>query len=319
MPTYVGRNSAVGFGVESTWGTAVSRTHWYRLVSASVKREVSKVGRGVLNESTGSANRRSHYISSDFISATVEILVGYEGLGLLLQQIVRRAPSTTGPSGSIYTHVFHLGVTDPVGLTMEVIAGTGSAQVYEGCVITKAVFKIEAGGLMRLTLDLIGETSGGETGAGTPSYTTSELEVLHHQAGTISFNSVNYTAKSLTWTVDHKLARRQLLGSKLTKQPLPSDFADVMLDVELEYDSDSGALHAALSADTQGDATITFTGASSRTFTVLAHNAYLESVDQPQNTVGVLPLSARFRCESDGTDEGLKITVQNTQSSATAA
>lgn len=316
---YLGRNSYMGVGEESTWGTAVSRTHWFRLVSSSVKRVVEKRPRGVLAEVSGSANRRGHYIASDNVEGSVEILAGYEGMGLLLKHILHGTPSTTGPSGAIYTHVYALGAQEFNGLTVEIIKGTGYAEVFEGCVVTKAAIKIEAAGLMRVTLDLIGQTSGGETAAGTPTLTTNELDVIHHQGGSLTFNSVSYTPRSVTWTVDNKYARRQLLGSKLTQRPARSDFLDVFADIELEYDSDTTALFAALTADTQSDLALSFAGTGGRTFGLTVHNAYLETLDMPLNGVGVLPMSLRLRGESDGSDQGFRVSIQNEQATATAA
>lgn len=316
---YLGRNSYLGIGEESTWGTAVSRTHWFRLVSSSVKRVVEKRPRGVLAEVSGSANRRGHYIASDNVEGSVEILAGYEGIGLLLKHILHGAPTTSGPSGAIYTHAFKLGTQEYAGLTLEIIKGTGYAEVFEGCVVTKATLKIEAAGLMRITLDVIGQTSGGEASAGTPTLTTNELDVVHHHAGSLTFNSVSYAPRSVTWTVDNKYARRQLLGSKLTARPARSDFLDIFADVELEYDSDTTALFAALTADTQSDLSLSFAGAGSRVFQIIVHNAYLETLDMPLNGVGVLPMSLRLRGESDGTDQGFQVNVQNEQATATAA
>lgn len=314
---YLGRGSAVGIGEESTWGTAVSRTHWFRVVSSTVKRSVAKVPRGVLAESSGSRNRRSHYIGTDDVGGTIVILMGYEGLGMLLRHAMHGTPATTGPSGSIYTHTFKLGTAPPTGgLTVEVIRGTGSAEVFEGCRISKMSWEIEAAGLMKVTLDLIGQTSAGPTSAGTPTYTTNELDVIHHQCGTLSFNSATYTLKKFTVSLDNKLARRPLLGSKPTADPAPSDFTDVMFDAELEYEGD--ALLTALTADTESDAVISFSGVSSRSLSFTVHNAYLDDADVPVNTVGVLPLSVKFRGQSDGTDEGLQIAIANTQTTATA-
>ena len=315
---YLGRGAAIGIGEESTWGTAVSRTAWFRAISSTVRRKVSKAPRGVLAEATGSRNRRSHFISNDDVEGTIEFLVGFEGLGLILKHALHGTPSTSAPSGGIYTHTYKLGTAPPTGgLTIEIIRGTGSAEVFEGCRISKLTLSIEAGGLMRVSCDIIGETSGGPTTAGTPSYTSNELDVVHHQAGSLTFNSVSYTPKKFTVTLDNKLARRQLLGSKLTKDPAPSDFTDVLFDVELEYDADT--LLSALTADTESDLAISFAGVSSRTFSVTVHNAYVDDADVPVNTVGVLPHSVKFRGQSDGTDEGFQIAIANTQSSATAA
>lgn len=317
MP-YLGNSAAAGFGEETTWGTAVSRTHWFRLISESMKRTVGKVPRPVLSEASSSRNRKSHYTKEDKAGGSIEILVGYEGFGLLLKHILHGSPSTTGPSGGIYTHTYKLASAPPTGgLTIEIRRGNGTAEVFEGCRITKATFKLEAGGLMRVTLEIIAETSGGRVSAGSPTFTTNELDVIHHQAGSVSWNSQTYTPKSLEFMVDNKFATRQLLGSSLTKEPKPSDFVDVLCKLDLEWENDN--LNTGLTADTESDLTITFTGTASRTIAFTLHNAFLEDVADPVNTVGVISQNASLRGQSDGTDEGFQVVIANTQSSATAA
>jgi len=111
----------------------------------------------------------------------------------------------------------------------------------------------------------------------------------------------------LSLTVNNGLARRQLLGSTVTKEPLRSDFQSVELSVTLEVED---ALYAALLADTQGDATITFTsGSLSMAFTI--QNAYLMEASDPVSDAGVVQMSLTFAAESDGTDEGLQIVMTN--------
>src|SRR5262245_14233225 len=131
----VGRGLAFGFGNETTWGTAVSRTIWVRGLSESMKRTLSYIPRGVLVEASGSRNIRSTFLASDMAGGTLEFLVGYEGMGRILQHILHGTPTTTGPVSSIYTHTYLLATSPPTGgLTIEVIRGnSGISEVFEGC------------------------------------------------------------------------------------------------------------------------------------------------------------------------------------------
>lgn len=315
MP-FTGRFLAFGFGDESTWATSVSRTVWVRGISESMKRTVKKGRRPHLYH-TASGNQAAHYIESDEAGGTIEFEVNWEGLGMILRHAMWKTPTTTGPSGSLYTHTYKLDAAPPTGgLTVEVKRGDGTAEVFEGCRIGKMTLKIESAGTMRCILELIAETSGGRTSAGTPSFSTNDVPVLHHFAGTVGFNSQSYVPSGVEIVLDNKFARRQLLGSKLTKEPKPSDFRSVSIKVDLEWENDS--LNTALTADTQGDLTLTFTGLSSRTFALTGHNAYLDDVSDPVNGPGVVKQSATFICESDGTDEGLAIVIANLQSTAEA-
>lgn len=317
MP-YLGINSAVGFGSETTWGTAVARTVWFRLVSEDMRRVVEKRPRGVLAEASASGNIRSHYRAKDTVAGKIVYLAGYEGQGMILQHALWGTPSTTGPSGAIYTHTFLMGSAPPTGgLTIEVIRGNGTAEVFEGCRISKITMEIEAAGLMRVTLDIVGETSGGRVSAGTATYTTNELDIIHSQVGTFSFNAVNYTARRLMIELDNKLAERHLLGSLNLKEPKQGDFREVKVTADAEWESDT--LQAAYTADTESDLAFTATGTASRTWAATLHNAYIDDDSAAVSQVGVVPQTTVFRGQSDGTDEGLKIVVANTQSTATAA
>jgi len=315
MP-YIGRGLAIGIGVETAWGTAVARTHWFRGVSESLKRTITRRERPVLAGAAASGNIRSMYVESDNAGGTIEVLCGYEGMGLLFAHIFSATPATTGPVGAIYTHVYTIDAAPPTGgLTIEVVRGDGTAEVFEGCRIAKATFKIEKGGLMRVACEIIAETSAGRTSAGSPVYTANDLDVLHHQAGTVGWNSQTYTPGDFEFTLDNKYARRQLLGSKLTKEPKPSAFVECKCKLGLEWENDN--LWTALLADTESDLTLTFTGTSSRTMLFTLHNAILEDVSDPVNAVGVVAQTGVFRGQSDGTDEGIKLTVANTQALAT--
>ena len=318
MPN-VGRGAALGVGKESTWGTAVSRTAWYRLVNATLNRDVANEERGNLVEASGSANIRKMFVAHDFISGQFELLLGYEGFGLLFENLMQGAPSTTGPSGGIYTHSYPLSASSTKSLTTEFLFGNGEAEVVEGVKINRATLAIEAGKQMRFICEeFIGETTGGMVSAGTFTATSNEVEVEHWQAGTVSFNSQTYTCVSVKISINHKLERRQLLGSKLTKEPLRAGFQEIMVELVVEYENSN--LYTGYTAGTQSNIVFAFSGATgSRTLTFTGHNALLLSASRPINKIGVLQQTYKFRCLSDGTNEGLLIAVGNTQSSNIAA
>ena len=84
------------------------------------------------------------------------------------------------------------------------------------------------------------------------------------------------------------------------------------MSVELSFDIEAvDTLYTALLANTQGDATITFTGPSSRTMAFTVQNFYLNTVDGGLSDAGIVTASCAGVAESDGTDEGLSIVVVN--------
>ena len=308
MATYSGINTVIGFGAESTWGTAVSRTNWLGCVSTALNRGVTRSATSSLKASTSSAMRRTHFTASEEAGGSVTVLASYDSMGLLVKHALG-AVATTGSDP--YTHAYTLASTLP-SLTVEEIRGnSGKSEVYEGMVINSATFECSAGSEMTLALDFIGETAGTRGSAGTPSYGTGTT-VLHHQAGTMSIAGNAYNLSSFSLTLNNNISRRQFLGSKLTAEPLRSDFSTVECSVTVDA---SDQLYTDLHADTQADATITFTSAALN-IEFKIQNAYISSASDPISGAGVITQSVVLQGESDGTDEGLKISITNGYSSA---
>lgn len=315
---YLGRGAAIGFGEESTWGTAVSRTNWLRVTNLSIVREIEYLPRNHLgHRGATSANRRAErYKSADNISGSFEFEAAYDDSTLLLLKHALGAVSTTG-SGP-YVHAYTLAEALPTGLTIEAIYGNGSAEVFEGCMITQLTLSIESGGLMTGTAEIIGQTSGGLTSAGTPTYSSAGNPILHHQAGNFTFDSLDDKVASMELVVNNNLTRRLLLGSALTQQPVRGDFQEITLSVTREYDTDD--LHADFLAQTNADAAITFTGTGNNVAAFTFHNAELTSNPHSGGVTGpgIIEQTLEFVCLSDGTNEGLAVSVTNDNASATA-
>lgn len=320
VTVYMGRDAAIGIGEESTYGTAVARTVWARLISASLGRKIEKVPRPHLVGSSASAARRAHYTSADNVEGDVEFEMAYEGMGMWIKHILGGTPSTSGTNP--YTHTYKLAAALPTGLTGELIYGraddgTQRSEIFEGLKVASARARIAVNEVARMSVSFIGETSQARAAAGTATFSTNDFPMLHSQAGTLSFNSVNYTCVSVEIVIDNSLTRRQLLGSNLTKAPMRSDFIKVELRATIELSDDN--LITAFTADTQGDVAITFTGTSPSASTWTLHNGFITDYSDAPNSAGILMRTITWTGESDGTDEGLQFAITNSQASATAA
>lgn len=315
----LGRNSWIGFGKESPWGTAVPRTVFMPLISSTLQRMVTYSPRPKLVGSSASAMRRNHYVSADSAEGTTVVELTYDNCGMLLEHVL--GASGSAGTASPYTHTYSLAAALIGGLTAEKgrgtpETGTQQSEVFEGLMARQATIAIAAAGVGTLSIDWLGQTSAARGNAGTPSYGSNAEPVLHHQAGTMSFNSVNYTVANLEIVINNQLARRQLLGSSQTLQPQRSDFQDIEVRITLEA---ADALYAAHLADTQGDAVIVFThGDGVRTMTFNMQNLYIVSATDPINGAGIIQQTLTCKLESDGTNEGLTIVVENANSSAIA-
>ncbi len=300
---YLGRNAAINFEEETTWGTAQAApwTNSRPLISGSLTRTVTKTPRPSLRSGSASAMRLGHFVEVDECGGGFSVECTYENIGLLLYTLMGTVSGTT-PGPWTYTFASTL-----PSLTIEFVRGGGTGEIVEGAKLNSGTFAVSAGGVMTFEGDVVAETSAARASATAPSYGTGDTPVLHSHAGQFTFNAVSYDLVDLSLTVNNGLARRQLLGSTVTKEPLRSDFQSVELSVTLEVED---ALYAALLADTQGDATITFTsGSLSMAFTI--QNAYLMEASDPVSDAGVVQMSLTFAAESDGTDEGLQIVMTN--------
>ena len=306
MATYLGRTGAIGLGEESTWGTAVASSVWRPLISGSLLRNVSRIPNTDLM--AGAAMPRRHFTESEEAGGSIELLATYDNVGILVKAALG-ALATTGAGP--YTHTYTMASTLP-SLTMELIRGTATnSEAFEGCKVASITFECSAGSEMTISAEIIAETAAARSAASTPSFSSTETIVLHHQATAINFNSANYDLASFRLTLTNSIARRQLLGSKLTQEPLRSDFASVECAVTLEA---TDVLYTALHADTQGDAEITWSsGADSIVFTI--QNAWISEASDPISGAGIVTQDVVFNGESDGTDHGLKIAITNAQSS----
>ena len=313
MTCYTGLYTGIGLGEEVAYGTAVARTNWRPVVSASLKRVVTKQPRGDLFADSGGNVSRSHFVSKDIVQGTVKILATYNSVGMLLKHALG-GESTAGTSAP-YTHTYVHADALPVGLTIELIRGrSGNSEVFEGCKITRFKFECSAAGEAMIEFDFIGETSAARASAGTPTYTV-DVPVLHNHAGDFNFNSVAYdTLTSITLEVDNGLTERQFLGSNTTKEPCRNGRTTVRMDVAIEA---VDALYTAMTADTESDADMTFSSGTN-SFKVEAHNAYVDGWSDDIGGAEIVTASGTFIGQSDGTDLGVEVVVVNDNASSTA-
>jgi len=308
MP-HSGRGAWLALGEESTWGTPVSVTHYMRAHSFGLTRQQVRRDRAHLAGVSGAINRRSDFLEREDAGGPIEVGMEYRGVGMLLKHALGGlAESGGGP----YQHDFTLG-TIPTGLTLIGGRGTGTEEKFEGGRISRLELSIAAGQQMVARCDVLAQTASARDAHGTttPSYGT-DAPVLHHHAGQFSFNGNSFDLIDGLWVVDRKLARRNLLGSALTHQPVEDDFTEVFGRFTLEWGDDN--LYTDYLAGTASDAAITFTGTGNDDMTITLHNGIIRSLTDPVERAGVLRQTVEIRAFSDGTDEGIKVTINNDDS-----
>jgi hypothetical protein len=320
--TYFGRDSYIMFDKvlagDGAYGTATS--DWitaHPLIGTTLSRTVEKTPRPHLL--TGNANRRSHFVSNDNAGGTFTIEANYNTIGLILKHALGAAATAAGsPASHTYTQAADL---PDNGLTATVVRGSGgTGETFEGVRLSSLTLSANSSEVMQLSGEIIAETSNAVTTDGAEGRASAETviagivdaPVLHHHAGSLSWDGLTLNVRSMSVTINNALARRQFLGSKLTKEPLRSDFSSV--EVTLEIDADD-SVYGKYIGDVQEDATMTFdnggAGSAEREMAFTFSNAYLSECTDPVNSAGLVSMSLKFICESDGTDHGLKIVMKN--------
>jgi hypothetical protein len=312
-----GRNTTVGLGEESTWGTEVARSAWIAVASVELAGKASYLQSDSLLHGSGvSANAGHMTLEKIELGGSIEAPLFYEGgsaIGLLLKHALGTV-STTGAGP--YTHTFTLAGALPTGLTLEVIRGsTALAEEIYGAKISRLELSVSAGQQMRAKVDLIAKNQQARASGGTPSIGT-RYPVLHKHAGAnFAFNSVNYsTVTSFKLVIDNKLTREQVLGSEYTQEPVRSQHQEVTVEIELNAVAET--LYIAHLAGTEASGSYSFTdGTNTLAFTF--HNLKVIEYGDPISGPGTIKQKVKFRALlGSSTNYGLSVALTNSKSSA---
>jgi len=137
----------LGIGEETTWGDAVSRTKFVRLISESLK---LNAGFNFPDVGTHGHAQRAAVKLPVYVDGDVEVEMNFYGFGLLLKHLLG------GTAISTDTKTFTPETALPVGLSLEIDRDKG-AFVYKGCKINSASFSQARGELLKATVSVIGK------------------------------------------------------------------------------------------------------------------------------------------------------------------
>ena len=307
MPIVLGRNSFIRIGKETTWGSAVSTTVSNRIISTSLIRNQERSQTTFLSTSAA-AFSQGFFDGMELAGGSLELPIYYEGSGMLLEAAIGSVATGSGPP---YTHTY-TPVSDLPSLTIEVMRGSSTMEKFTGCIISSMNLSVEAGGEMTASFDIIAETADARAGTVSAAFGDGR-QVLHYESGALNFNSVNYSLRTLEFNLDNKIDRRNLLGSKITAEPVITDIREVTLTTTLDLDDNN--LYVAQTAGTQGNLNITFTNSDSDTFTLTVYNAVITTYDDAINTVGRIERTVTWQGLADSSNPAFKILIVNQDAS----
>lgn len=321
-----GHGSALTLTTESTWGTdnrGVGTTYAFDIES------VGGDGIQYMREplpilATGSRTERGSYLGEIRAGFEVVLPVTWRSFGVLLQYALGAAGVTTGASAP-YTHTFTPAQSLPTGLTAEVIMGTsGTSKVYTGCMISKLVLKVDAGGAMMATVTFIAKSCTEDASPSTPSFGSGRDMLVDHQSFTEivwgALTAITDRVQSLTITIDNALSRRNRLGSAETARPYFSGFADFTLEAELDAVAADDILTAVADpTGTPADCVISFENPADAddTIEITLTGAIATSFQAGQiGGPDILKSSIALKGQTSGSDKGIAVVLTNASSTA---
>lgn len=325
MARYYGRDNVLGVGVESTYGTAVSRTNWLEYFSFSPTETVTNYQPQNLRR-LGGFKVTAPVIVQEAVTFSIEAELTYDFQGILFEAAMGNAVSTSG-SGP-YVHVYDPAdnASEPAKfLTVEGGLGTsGNSILYRGVVVDSLTINVAPNDVAKVTFDCIAQQANEDASVGSATYGT-PLNYVNNAVDFVSatWNSItlsNDEIGSIAITLSNNLQTSFSVGSLYTNIPFYSgEGREVEVTIDIQYGSViADAIRDGNKAGTQSDLVIQWTSGTDD-ITITIRNAFVDSSSIPPVTdADDMRYSATFRGVSDTTDPAITIQITNGSSSGIA-
>ncbi|OLE27973.1 MAG: hypothetical protein AUG44_08775 [Actinobacteria bacterium 13_1_20CM_3_71_11] len=340
MPTGTGLDAQIGFGAESTWGTAVTPTRFIEFNSESLQKDVTWLEPSALH--TGIKYKRASRIrqSRFSVSGDVEFDINTLGMGLFVRNMLGSAVTTTTLiSGTAYKQVHTPGGLQGLGLTCQVgrpepASGTVYPFTFAGCKVDKWAFTLKDNDTPSLKLTLDGRSESTATALTTASFLSGATTFDFSQA-TLKLGGTATTASgettiasgvaaatiinSITITGDTKLAadRFGIGNAGLKAQQLENGIPTLTgkLDAEFGktelYDVFSANTTVAMQLDLTG---AVISGGNNYLFSIILPAVKLKSAQPNVKSADIVGMATDFEVYSDEVNPVIQIKIVSTES-----
>lgn len=261
MSVFSARGSCVGIGLESNYGTGVSRTRWAHINGSSLTQAPRNiVPRGRLSH-TSAGFEESHFVADEQVGGSLTLPASYSALGFFFRAALGTVTGT-GP------FTFAAAATLP-SLTLEQVVGSSTkSEVYTGCKVNTFAVNVTPASEVTFVVDFIAKAKAAAGSAGSPSLTSAVP--LEHYECVITWGGASIgPVKSFNSTVNNNLSRRPVVGQLGTAEP---SLGLRSVRTTAVVDKDSFDARAAEIADTADDlvltCTDTATGAKTLVYTI---------------------------------------------------
>lgn len=321
MPVQFGRSAFISVSEETTYGTESGGTYTdMRLISSSLQKTIERARKTHLNHGTAGFVR-STFDGFNITGGNITGPFHYAGNGDLLKAALGDE-NTTGVS-SPYTHSF-TPLANPPSLTIRFYRGSAasgnpSLETFKGCMISTFTLACNAGEEATFSAEIIAQDAAARAGsATTPSFPASSESMLHHQGGSITYNSNTIKIRSFELVIDNKLERRNFLGQQITEQPTLSDVREVRLTVTADLEDNNFYTDAITSPSAvTSNLTMSFIGGTSpNQIDITLYSAVLEEYSDNVTGFGRIERSMTFLATVNGSSEALKVDIINGNASA---
>jgi len=314
MSILFAQNSFLRVGEEATWGIAqVSTTQDIKVISSTLQSTQERERR------TNLSIPASGLLSGTFdgfkqAGGSIDVPAFYDGIGVLIKSALGSVSSAG--AGDPYTHTY-TPVFNMPSMSMQFQRGTNllnSMEEFTGLKVSTMTISAEAGSEMTCSFDLIGKDSGTRTTNITSDFPPYD-QVYHYEAGSLSMGGTltisSLDIRSFELTMDNKLDRRNLLGSKLTGEPVPTDVREITMSITCDVTDNS--LYADSIAGNAGDISIQFTRTTDTNhhFKITLDNATIEDYNDNITAFGRVERTFTLRGYASATDAGLTIEIKN--------
>jgi len=317
MAEDLGRNAGIGIGVEVTPGTPVAAALWARLNSVTINKSRPLVRRERLRLATdGFGQERINLVEDVAFSYTIDAQYEQGALGLVLRTILGGTWVDTG-SGPTYDHDLEPGLSLPAHTLRTYRDNGDEGDILAGCRVSSATIEVSTPGKMTITVNglAMSATTGGA--APTPSYGTDRDPILHHEGGTLAWNSATYTVRSLSLAIENAVEGLRSFGNRGISSAKSTGVRTARLTLGRYKENDDW--HDGQIAATESTATIQFTDGTN-VFEIELNNAAIpDEVALANTTVGLVEESAVFEGRHDGTNAAIEVTLTNADATAEAS
>lgn len=235
MARGLGHASFIGFGLETTYGTAVSRTLFLRFLEENLSLKQAYVNKPTLGYTSQVQGRRTKGKAS--VDGSFRFQFGFNGAETLLKNALG-AVATTNPGTLAYQHTFTPADSLPVGLTFEVsrdAANIGTAYAYDGCKIERLTLRQEMEDILACEVAIQGQDET-KVSASSPSYPTF-AGVEHHMLTTCTIDGNTVKARNVEVNIENAFDTDNYnLGSRSRTQLHRNGTRRVSGKMEIEFD-----------------------------------------------------------------------------------